>query len=71
MKVVVDCPFASIKYLSEVRQLNFPSEPKILQGRLRSKWGYPKGKGPFLFLIILKLFYDYISFVMNCSKSQI
>ena len=37
MKVDVDCPFASIKYLSEVRQLNFPSEPIIFIGLLSSK----------------------------------
>ena len=37
INVVVDSPFASIKYFNEVRQLNFPSEPRILQGRLRFK----------------------------------
>ena len=32
INVDVDCPFASIKYFNEVRQLNLPSDPIILIG---------------------------------------
>ena len=39
MKVDVVFPLASMKYLREVRQLNFPSEPIILQGLFNFKCG--------------------------------